>query len=86
MKLNNLRDQIDSIDREIVELFKSRMAVSAQIAEYKRENDMPVLDSAREEALLMKISELAGDELDEYAQRLYATILEISRYYQSKKL
>lgn len=86
MEIKQLRDQIDLIDRELIELFRSRMAVSAQIAEYKRENGMPVLDSAREEELLMKISELAGNELDEYAQRLYATILEISRDYQSKKL
>ena len=86
MKLNNLRDQIDSIDRDLVELFKARMAVLTQIAEYKRENGMPILDSAREEELLMKISELAGDELGEYAQKLYATILEISREYQAKKL
>ena len=86
MELNELRLQIDAVDRELVELWGKRMQLSAQIAEYKSKNGMAVLDSAREEALLKKIGELAGEELDEYAQRLYNTILEISREYQSKIL
>ena len=85
MELNELRQQIDAIDREIIELWASRMQVSAQIAEYKKENGIAMLDSAREEALLKQVRELAGEELGEYSQRLYATILEISREYQNKK-
>lgn len=32
--LKELRDEIDVIDRQIVELFEKRMAVSKEVAEY----------------------------------------------------
>ena len=86
MELTELRNQIDSIDRELVELFKRRMNVSAQVAEYKRQTGMNVLDSSRERALLNKVSEFSGEEFEEYTRTLYATILDLSRSYQHKKL
>ena len=33
--LSELRNQIDDIDRQIVDLYEKRMAVSSQVAEYK---------------------------------------------------
>lgn len=86
MELKDLREQIDRIDRELVPLFIERMHVSSGVAEYKRENGMPVLDASRERALLDKISELSGEEFEEYSRTLYATILDLSRSYQYHKL
>lgn len=86
MELSELRKQIDLIDEELVALFKKRMNVSADVAEYKRKTGMNVLDSSRERALLDKVSELSGEEFDEYTRTLYATILDLSRSYQHKRL
>ncbi len=86
MELKELREEIDGIDRELVELFKKRMGVSAAVAEYKRQNGMAVLDPSRERALLAKISELSGEEFEEYSRILYSTILDVSRAYQHSKL
>lgn len=86
MELSELRQQIDSIDRELVELFKKRMNVSADVAEYKRSTGMNVLDASRERALLDKVSELSGEEFEEYTRTLYGTILDLSRSYQHKRL
>ncbi len=86
MELKELRNEIDGIDRELVELFKKRMNVAASVAEYKRKNDMPVLDASRERALLEKVSELSGEEFEEYTRTLYSTILDLSRSYQHTKL
>ena len=86
MELNELRNQIDDIDRELVELFKRRMGVSSLVAEYKRQTGMNVLDASRERALISKVSELAGEEFEEYTRTLYATILDLSRSYQHKRL
>ena len=86
MELSELRKQIDSIDEELVALFKKRMNVSAEVAEYKRQTGMNVLDSSRERALLGKVSELSGEEFEEYTRTLYATILDLSRSYQHKRL
>ncbi len=86
MELSQLRQQIDAIDRELTELFKKRMNVSAAVAEYKKQTGMNVLDSSRERELLAKVSDLAGEEFEEYIRTLYATILDLSRSYQHKKL
>ncbi|MBQ8849922.1 MAG: prephenate dehydratase [Clostridia bacterium] len=86
MELKELREEIDGIDRQLVELFKKRMNVSAAVAEYKRQNGMAVLDASRERALLSKISELSGEEFEEYSRILYSTILDVSRSYQHSKL
>lgn len=86
MELNEYRQQIDEIDRQLVDLFVRRMNVAAGVAEYKREHNLPVLDASRERALLNKISELAGKEFEDYACTLYHSLLELSRSYQHKRL
>ncbi|MBR2850596.1 MAG: prephenate dehydratase [Clostridia bacterium] len=84
--INDIRKEIDEIDKELVDLYIRRMNCSARVAEYKREHGMPVLDASRERALLNKISELSGSELEEYTRTLYSTILDLSRSYQHARL
>ena len=86
MDLNKIRTEIDAVDAELVELYKKRMSLSAQVAEYKRENNIPILDSSRERALLAKISELSGKEFEDYSRTLYSIILDLSRAYQHRIL
>ena len=45
--LGKLREQIDGIDSELVEVLNKRMRISREIGRYKRENRMPVLQSSR---------------------------------------
>ena len=84
--LEEIRGQIDQIDRQMVDLFKARMEAAAQVAEYKREKGLPVLDAGRERALLGKIGDEAGEDLADYAQSMYWTILAASRSYQNGKM
>ena len=86
MDLMELREQINEIDAQMLDLFLRRMQVSSNVAEYKRKNGLPVLDAARERELLANIARQAGEDLDEYAVVLYSTILSLSRSYQHKKL
>ena len=79
LDLSKLREEINSIDREMVELFKKRMNIAASVAAYKKEHNLPVLDAARERALLARISDMAGEEFDGYARTLYHTMLDVSR-------
>ncbi len=86
LDLSKLREEINSIDRDMVELFKKRMAVASSVAEYKKEHGLPVLDAARERTLLAKVSDMAGEEFDGYARTLYHTMLDVSRAYQYTRL
>lgn len=81
--LEELRGEIDQIDQQMVELFKQRMEAVSQVAEYKREHGLPVLAAGRERTLLGKVGEQAGEELADYAQSVYRTILSVSRSYQN---
>ncbi len=84
MDLNDLRLEIDRIDREMVELFCKRMAISVKVSQYKIENSLPVLDANRERKKLAKISEMAGEDMASYARTLYNTIFDLSRAEQEK--
>ena len=44
--LENARDGINEIDRKMAELFEKRMNLVVQVAEYKKENGLPVCDSS----------------------------------------
>ena len=85
-ELEQLRGDIDAIDRQIVDLMKRRMETVAQVAEYKKTNNMPVLDTSRERALLSKVGQEAGEELADYVQSMYRTIMAASRSYENGKL
>lgn len=86
LNLEELRGEVDRIDRRMVELFKTRMEVCAQVAEYKRAHNLPVLAAGRERALLNKVADQAGEELADYTQTVYSAILAASRSYQSTRL
>ena len=85
MDLNTLRGEIDSIDQQLVELFSKRMDVSAKIADFKKENGMPIFVPAREREKLMSVAELAGADMANYTKVLYSMLFELSRSYQSKR-
>lgn len=80
MQLDECREKIDIIDRQIRELFEQRMDVSAEVAAYKTEHDMPVLVPEREAQKLSDITADARDAFDATALReLFTQIMAISR-------
>ncbi len=84
MNMDDYRNQINEIDRELVKLYTERMEVVKQIGNYKKENDLPIKDSRRERDLLDKIVEMAGEEYDNDLRSLYSVIFELSRSRQRK--
>ncbi len=86
MELKDCRAKIDDLDREIVQLFASRMELAAQIAAYKRAHDLPILQPEREREKLETLTAQVGDDLKAPLRRLYSTIFELSRDYQASKL
>ncbi|MHB1154995.1 MAG: prephenate dehydratase domain-containing protein, partial [Eubacteriales bacterium] len=84
MDLNDLREKIDMADDELIRSFRQRMALSAQIAEYKNEHGLPVYDAARERQKLSDMCEKSGEDLYTYTSALYSLVFELSRSYQNK--
>ena len=85
MDLSELRKQIDSIDDQLVKLFCQRMDVAAQVADYKKENNLPIYVPSREREKLLDVAQKAGPEMDNYTRVLYSMLFELSRSYQSKR-
>ena len=85
MDLTEIRQEIDGIDQELVRLFCARMNLSAQVADYKKANNLPIFVPARERAILQKVAQMAGPEMENYTRVLYSMLFELSRSYQSKR-
>lgn len=85
MDLNELRLEIDKIDDQLVQLFVQRMEVSARIADYKKENGLPIFVPAREAEKLLDVAQKAGTDMEVYTKVLYDLLFELSRGYQSKR-
>ena len=82
MDISELREQINEIDHEIVELYGRRMETARAIGRYKREHNLPVLDSERERSLLNKVAEQAGEENEQGVRALYHLLIDHSRMRQ----
>ena len=79
--LDEIRDQLDKIDKDILSRFLERMKLSEQVSEYKAERNMPVEDTQREYEIISEVSELSG-EFSAYTTALFRTIFELSKDYQ----
>ena len=84
MELTDLRKEIDGIDNQLVDLFSKRMALSQQVADYKKENNLPIYVPAREREKLKDVASQAGENAP-YAKVLYSTIFELSRGCQAMR-
>ncbi len=85
-ELSQLRLKIDQIDTEIVRLFKQRMWVSSQIAQYKATHDLPVYVPEREKEKIEVLSNRVMPEMQPYLQDLYECIFALSRKYQEEQI
>jgi len=84
MDIQELRQRIDGIDSELLQLFRRRMDVSRDIAAYKKENSLPVYDPAREREKLAQIAEMSGEDMREYSTILYSMLFDLSKTYQNR--
>lgn len=81
--INETRAEIDSIDDQIIELFKRRMDCSKDVAEYKYENNIPILNVQREEEILSSVQKRGGNYYL-YSRMLFEEILSLSRALQEE--
>lgn len=82
-----LRDQIDAIDAQLVELYEKRVDVCKEVAEYKIETGKKVFDKVREAEKIEKVKSMASTEFNKNAvQELFEQIMSISRKMQYQLL
>ena len=83
--LSDKRTKIDEIDKQMLQLFKERMALSLEIAKKKKEAALPIFDAEREKVLKEKLQGQLDDEsLRPYYSEFIEKVLDISKKYQSE--
>lgn len=85
MELSEIRGKIDQVDDQLLQLFLERMRLSEEVAAYKNEHHLPVLNKQREREVLAKVTERAGEK-ERYAYHLFSTLFELSRSRQAELL
>jgi chorismate mutase / prephenate dehydratase len=82
--LDELRIDIDSIDKDILRLLNNRMNLAQQVGKIKQANNQDVFDSSREDEVLNKLSDLnIGPLLNATLRAVYREIFSGSRALQS---
>ena len=86
-ELEQLRQDIDRVDRELVRLFLDRMDIAQRVGEYKLREGLPVLDTTRESVVLESKRALAPDaETAQEVGALFETLMGISRARQQRRM
>ncbi len=85
-ELQTIREQIDVIDNQIVELYKQRMAYSEEVAAIKKKAHLPVLDRERERAKLYELAHQVEPELRDNFIVLVRLLMAASRTRQHQIL
>ena len=87
MDLLELRNELDGIDKQIVELYEKRMNVCGQVAEYKIETGKRVFDKERETQKLEAVRALTHNDFNAYGvTELFEQIMAMSRKLQYRLL
>ncbi|MCT4574886.1 MAG: chorismate mutase [Alphaproteobacteria bacterium] len=60
--LSELREEINHIDEEIVKQIAQRFKITKKVGEYKKANNLPILNSGREEIIYRKLESLATEQ------------------------
>ena len=86
LNLQEIRGKLDTIDNQMIDLFCQRMNLVKDVAAYKQEHNLPILDTGRERDIINRVSLMAGEDLEHYAKLMYQTLFSVSRAYQSERL
>jgi len=77
--LNHLREEIDRVNKGLIELFIERMKISEEIGEYKREKGMKIFDKQREAEIIAEAIEGREEKYKEYLSEFLKDLMKMSK-------
>ncbi len=85
--LAEARLKIDAIDAEMAALFEARMQAVLDVVAYKKENDMPIYDAAREETVRAKnVARIQCEALKPYYADVLQYQMDVTKQYEAAVL
>ncbi len=80
MNIDKIRQQIDQLDDQLLELFNRRAALALRIGEIKKEKQLAVYDPEREKRIFNRMQQANPGPLDNNAiVRLFERVIDESR-------
>ena len=86
LDLSEIRKNIDKIDDQLLDLFRQRMDLTCQVAQYKAAHNMVVFQSEREKAIIQSVRDRSPEELKSSAEFLFTNIMDISKCRQNNTI
>ncbi len=85
-RLSDFREEITEIDRKLIELLARRCEISREVAEYKKSESIPMMQSAQVEHVLESAEKLAQQKnmRADFARTLFKMIIDESCRIQSE--
>ena len=85
-RILEIRTKIDQIDRDIIDLLITRQALSKEIGALKKELQIPVEDTSREQEIIDRLTHsAAGNLTEEQLIRIYKAVFTSSKQVQNKR-
>ncbi|MFR5868949.1 MAG: chorismate mutase [Christensenellales bacterium] len=83
-QLEQARKEINEVDAQMAALFERRMKAAEQVAAYKKQNGLPILDESREKAVIEKnLQRIEQDVFKPYYQSFLEHLMALSKEYQA---
>ena len=81
--LKDLRDEIDVLDKQLVELLEKRMDIVVEVIKCKIQNNIPIEDTSREEEVLAKnLNRVNNPDYKEVIKEVLKSVMDFSKVYQ----
>lgn len=80
MTIDEIRQEIDSLDNQLLQIFNRRAELALEIGHLKKELNLPVYDPEREKRIFTKMESANPGPLDNHAiKRLFERVIDESR-------
>jgi len=82
-KINDLRKEIDNLDKNLVETFEKRMEISKEISNLKNNQNLSITDKTRETQKIKQNNEyLKNKSFSKYTESFTKELIKQSKKYQ----
>lgn len=85
MNLSEIRSKIDAIDDDMLSLFVQRMELCMQVADYKKNNSLPIVQGGREDQIIERVKAQSPEEFSQASALLFTNIMDISKCLQAER-
>ncbi len=87
LDLLEIRNRIDKIDSQLVELLEERLGIVQEVAMFKKQTGKKIFDEVREKEVINKnIKKVKNKELVYYMKIIIQDIMDVSKEYQKFKI